>query len=117
GKSINQNVVDLIKQLRNEDYKTGLLSNNSKDGANKMRATGIDKYFDVFVVSAEAGMMKPDRKIFELFEKQLGVQLQELVFIDDANKSLSAARECGFTPILFESYEQLVGTLKKLEVL
>lgn len=117
GKSINQNVVDLIKQLRNKGYKTGLLSNNSKDAADKMRATGIGEYFDVFIVSAEVGMMKPDVQIFELFANQLDVKLHELIFVDDAQRSLSSASECGFTPVLFKSYEQLVDNLHKLKIL
>lgn len=117
GKSINENVVDLVKQLRRKSYKTGLLSNNSIDGANAMRATGIERYFDTFTVSAEVGLMKPDVKIYELFADQLDVKLQELVFIDDSKRSLSVSEECGFTPILFESHEKLVEDLHKLEVL
>lgn len=117
GRSINENVVDLVKQLRRKSYKTGLLSNNSMDGANAMRATGISRYFDTFIVSAEVGLMKPDVKIYELFADQLDIKLQELVFIDDSKRSLSASVECGFTPILFESYEKLVEDLHKLEVL
>lgn len=116
SKSTNQNVIDIVAKLRNKGYKTGLLSNNSQTAANKMREDGIDKDFDVFIVSAEVGMMKPDKEIFELFANQLEVDLPELIFIDDASKSLSTADECGFTPILFESYEQLTNDLQKLEV-
>ena len=82
-----------------------------------MRADGLDKHFDVFIVSAEVGVMKPDPEIFNLFAERLGVTLPELVFIDDSKRSLSAAVECGFEPVLFESYEQLVQSLNKRGIL
>lgn len=117
GKSTNQNMINLIVDLREKGYKTGLLSNNSQIAADKMREDGIDKYFDSFIVSAEVSLMKPDKAIFELFAKQLEVEIEELIFIDDASRSLSTADECGFTPILFESYGQLTDKLKELKVL
>jgi len=44
------------------------------------------------------------------------VSLNELVFIDDSPTSLVDAEEVGYTPILFESYEQLVADLRKLNI-
>lgn len=117
AKQTNQEVLELIDTLRAKGYKTGLLSNNNQQAADKMRADGLDKHFDVFIVSAEVGVMKPDPEIFNLFAERLGVTLPELVFIDDSKRSLSAAEECGFEPVLFESYEQLVQSLNKRGIL
>jgi hypothetical protein len=113
AKQTNQEVLELIDRLRAKGYKTGLLSNNNQQAADKMRTDGLDKHFDVFIVSAEVGVMKPDPEIFNLFAERLGVKLPELVFIDDSKRSLSASEECGFAPVLFESYEQLVKELSK----
>lgn len=116
-KSINQDVLNLVDRLRQAGYKTGLLSNNTIAAANMMRESGIDKHFDAFIVSAEVGMMKPDPNIYALLCQQLSVQQSELVFIDDSRRSLSTAKECGFTPVLFTDYETLIGDFKRLTVL
>lgn len=115
--SLNQNVLDLVDKLRVLGYKTGLLSNNTHEKAAIMREKGLDSHFDVFHISAETSFVKPELEAFSHLAEGLGVQLDELIFIDDAEKSLSTAEECGFTPILFESYEQLTKELTKLGIL
>lgn len=52
----------------------------------------------------------------ELFDK-LGVAPEELIFVDDAEKSLEKAPEIGFTPILFNNTKELKGKLVELGVL
>ena len=115
--SLNQEVLDLVDRLRASGYKVGLLSNNTHEKAAMMREKGLEKHFDVFDISAETGLVKPEKEAFQHLSNELGVRLEELVFIDDSEKSLSTAKECGFTPILFESYEQLVCELTKLGIL
>lgn len=117
AKQTNREVLELVDTLRTKGYKAGLLSNNSQQAADKMRADGLDKHFDAFIVSAEVGVMKPDPAIFNLFAERLEVELPELVFIDDSKRSLSASEECGFVPVLFESHERLLENLKSLTVL
>lgn len=116
-KSINSNVLDLVDKLRDKGYKTGLLSNNSLEAADKMREAGVDTHFDAFVVSAEVGVMKPDAAVFHLLCEKLGIKPDELVFVDDAEKSLSTASEIGYTPVLFTSYDNLIEQLRELHVL
>lgn len=113
----NQDVLDLVDDLRQKGYKTGLLSNNAHEAAAQMRQNGIDTHFDVFQVSAETGLVKPEPAAFESFASALGTRLSELIFIDDSSKSLSTATECGFTPILFTSYAHLHKALTDLGIL
>ncbi|MDZ7744626.1 MAG: HAD family phosphatase [Candidatus Saccharibacteria bacterium] len=113
----NYHVLKLADQLRTKGYKVGLLSNNSQEKADMMRQKGLDKHFDVFHISAETGFVKPEPEAFNIFAKDLGVELKELIFIDDSEKSLSTANVCGYTPILFDSYQQLVLYLKEKDVL
>ncbi len=82
-----------------------------------MREKGLDKHFDVFHISAETALVKPEPDAFKHLANELGVEIKELVYIDDSEKSLSTSKECGFTPVLFESYEQLVNDLTRLDVL
>lgn len=114
---VDQDMLALADELRDKGYKTGLLSNTTADNGRKMRALGVDKHFDVFHISAETKLMKPNPEAFKHLAEELEVQPQEMVFIDDADKSLSTANEIGFTPVLFESYEKLLGQLGELEIL
>jgi len=113
---INTDIIELVDTLRNKGYRVGLLSNNTVEKAEKIRTHDIERHFDVFHISAETGFVKPDQKAFEQFAQDLGVELSELIFIDDSEKSLSTASECGYTPILFGDYSQLLNELNKLGI-
>jgi HAD superfamily hydrolase (TIGR01509 family) len=115
--NLNQDILDLVDKLRTLGYKVGLLSNNTHEKAAMMREKGLDKHFDVFHISAETALVKPEPEAFRYLADELGIEIRELVFIDDSEKSLSTSRECEFTPILFESYEQLENELTKLGIL
>lgn len=66
-------------------------------------------YFDVFISSAEVGLRKPDRKIYELAVKKLdefdrqkggtGIKAEDILFLDDIGENLKTAREMGMRTI------------------
>ena len=113
---VNQQIISLIDQVRERGYKVGLLSNASGEVANNIKTLDLAGHFDLFLFSAEIGVQKPDRKAFEQLAQSLAVDLSELVFIDDSERSLVRAEEIGFTPILFETYDKLVTDLKALGI-
>ena len=114
--NLNPDMLALVDRLRANGYKVGLLSNNSADNAALMRERGLDKRFEVLDISVETGLVKPNPEAFIHLAQGLGVDVQDLIFIDDSPKSLSTAEETGFTPILFDNYEQLVKDLQALGV-
>ena len=116
NQSLNSNMLELVDTLRKSGYKVGLLSNNTLDEEAKMMSFHLEQHFDVLHVSASTGFVKPEPEAFNTFIKDLGVAMDELVFIDDSEKSLSTAKECGYTPILFKSYEQLIAALQQLGI-
>lgn len=113
---LNSDVLDLVDQLRIAGYRVGLLSNNSKEKGDEMRDLGVDQHFDVFHVSAETGLVKPEPAAFRYFSDELAVDMTELIFIDDTEKSLSTAEECGFTPMLYEDLSHCINRLKELGI-
>lgn len=113
---INFKIIDLVDNLKKKGYRVGLLSNNTLKAGKDLRGLGIDKHFDVFHISAETRLVKPELEAFELFVSELGVQTNELIFIDDAEKSLSTSKECGFTPVLYTGYDNLLDQLKSLGI-
>jgi len=116
NRSPNHEVIELAQKLKSKGLKVGILSNNSTEMAYKMRKE-LGDIFEVIHVSAETGYVKPEPAGFRYFADALGVSLDELIFIDDAENSLKTAKGCGFKDILFTSHEQLYNDLKKLRVL
>jgi len=108
---INVDVLNLVDFLKAKGYKVGLLSNLSSKLAVDLRKVGIDKHFDVTLISTEIGFVKPEKAAFELLAQKLGVAMNEMLFIDDTEQSLSSSKELGFCPILFTNYDKLRSDL------
>ncbi len=114
---LNLRVLDLIRQVRKR-CKTGLLSDNYKEMVEFIRKKiTLTEYFDVAVFSNEAGIKKPDRKIFELATAKLGVKPQDCVFVDDREDNIFTARNMGMAAIKFEGSEKLEAGLRNAGVL
>jgi len=114
---VNQDVVQLMDELRATGYKIGLLSNYASGLREKLAVQGITEYFDAIGISSEIGLMKPHPEVFHRFCALLEIQPQELVFIDDAQKSLEGADTIGYTPLLFRNSADLRQELLALGVL
>ena len=78
-------------------FATAILS-NSADGARReeQRRYGFEQLVDVIVYSHEVGVAKPDPAIFSLTQERLGVEAHEIVFLDDHDPHVQAARSCGW---------------------
>ena len=114
---INLNMLNLIDDLRRRGFKVGMFSNFTKEVAIEMRKNGLDKHFDVFLISAEVGYAKPNIEAFILLAEKMGILPTELIFIDDTKESLSSSKQVGFHPILFRDYESLIKELTSLGIL
>ncbi len=95
-------------------YRTALLS-NSFDGA---REREQDRYHfaemvDFIIYSHEVGLAKPDPRIYALTSQRLGVQPQEIVFLDDAERNVAAAAAYGFHAILYHNNAQAIAEIDR----
>ncbi len=114
---INEPMLPFISLLKKKGYSVGLFSNNSVAGAMEARSYGVDTLFPIALFSAEIGYMKPHKEGFEILAEKLGVQLSEMVFIDDAAKSLEKASEIGYTPILYKNMSSLLDEFVQKDIL
>lgn len=96
-------------------YRTALLS-NSFSGARKREQERyhFDEMTDLILYSHEEGIAKPERRIFELTCERLDVQPDEIVFLDDYEPHVAAAREYGIHAILFENNAQANEAVKQV---
>lgn len=81
----------------------GVVSNNLlAEQQQKMRDCGLDRHCDVLVVSEEAGVSKPDPRIFEIALERLQCRAEEAVMVGDSwSADVEGARAAGIRPIWF----------------
>ena len=113
-KKVNWELIEIIKDLKNKNYKIGLMSNNSTGLRQKLINQDIIDLFDIVIISGEVGFQKPSPEIFEILFNKLGVKNHELIFIDDTKQSLAGAEKIGYAPILFESNRKLKEELSEI---
>ncbi len=63
------------------------------------------RHFRGYVVSYQAGFLKPDRRIFELALDKAGAAAGETLFVDDAMSNVEAARILGIDAFQFAGAE------------
>ncbi|MBV9044721.1 MAG: HAD-IA family hydrolase, partial [Alphaproteobacteria bacterium] len=98
---------------------TGCITNNMPHNAAGGTAAGrslysqdIMKMFDVVIESAKIGIRKPNPEIYKLMCKQLGVEPNECVFLDDLGPNLKPAKAMGMITIKVESGPQAIKELE-----
>lgn len=106
GDRLDQELCDYIRGLR-PCYLTGMLSNNwSPEGRAMAQKLGIADCFDVFVTSAEVGVMKPDPRIYQITLDRLGLSPPEAIFVDDFVENVETARRLGMGGVHFVEPDQ-----------
>lgn len=116
SRKINSELIDFFPILRRQNYKVAIFSNNTA----RLRQQLIDKKIinlvDEAIISGEIGFQKPSKEAFAVLFQKLSLQPEEVIFIDDAPKSLETAGEIGYTPILFEGNAKLKNDLRELGI-
>ena len=104
---LNWGLIEIIKDLKKKNYKIGLLSNYSITLRQKLTRLNIADLFDEIIISSEVKYQKPQPEIFDIISKKLGITNNEMVFIDDTQRSLEGAESMGYIPILFINNQKL----------
>jgi putative hydrolase of the HAD superfamily len=85
---------------------TGVVTNNvAAEQRHKIAACGFGPFLDAVVISEEAGVTKPDPRIFGAALDRLGRPAGEAVMIGDAwDTDIAGARAAGIRPIWFNRF-------------
>lgn len=101
----NQQLLDYVSQLSSK-YKTAILSNANVGTVQRVLSREQLELFDVTVVSAEVGMIKPQPEIYHYVADKLGVKPSECVFTDDIPSYIEAAKAVGMEGVLYKDFRQ-----------
>ncbi len=110
----NEELIAYFRALRPR-YRTAILSNSFLGAREQEEARyGFTSMVDVAIYSHEEGMHKPDPRIFALASERLGIPPAEIVFLDDLQPNVDAARARGFQAVLFTGTPQAIADIEAL---
>lgn len=97
------------------NYMTGIIS-NSFVGAREREEElyGFQQMTDMIIYSHEVGISKPNRQIYELACKHLDIQPKEMIFLDDFQPNVEAARDIGIHAVLFSNTTQAIEEIEEI---
>lgn len=100
--------------LKTRGFLIGLLSNTKVPVMNFIKNRRIYKCIDKMTCSCEAGFRKPEREIYELALKKLGVKPVESIFVDDIKEYVEKAGKIGINSILFSNTRQVIKDISEI---
>jgi putative hydrolase of the HAD superfamily len=114
GDRLDEELVDLIRYLRGQGYRTALLSNAPPEMEAYIEELGIADAFDVIVISGDEGVTKPAPEIYDRTLGRLDVAPEEAVFVDDMRVNVEAAHRLGLQATRFRGLAPLRVWLEDL---
>ena len=107
---------ELIKAVKAQDVKVGILSNEEADSplAEEIREWEFRGDVDAVVLSGEIGFGKPDRAAFQAAADAIDVIINDCVMIDDDIVNVRAAVEFGMIGILHTAFDRTSVEIQSL---
>ncbi|MBA3782314.1 MAG: HAD-IA family hydrolase [Nocardioides sp.] len=112
--TLDQPLYDWFAGLRDRGLTVGILSNSAPGAREAERLYGFEDITDDIVYSHEVGLAKPDPAIYELTARRLGVQPEEIAFLDDHAPHVEASRAAGWHGVLHEDTAASIAQLEAL---
>ena len=110
--------VDILAELREQEVPIYGLSNWSAETfAFAQRRFDFLQWFRAIFLSAEARLIKPDPRIFNSFCEKFDLRPEQIIYIDDLQHNVEAARTIGMAAIQFSDPASLREELVRFGLL
>lgn len=111
----NQPMIEWAAALQRAGIKTGVLSNigDAMEAGIRARFPWLEE-FAHHTFSHRLGIAKPDLAIYQHAAEGLGVPANAVLFIDDREENIAAAREAGMTTVQYSTHERFVEQMQQL---
>ncbi len=117
GYEVDDHVVDVVKKVRANGYKTLICTNNFPTRINGLQERfGFLDNFDVAVISSEVGAIKPQKELFEALIQKSGVSAGEIFYADDYDAAIETAAKLGIETLHYTTFEAFMSHLSELGV-
>lgn len=109
--------VELMEALIDQGRDVTMLTNFAADTfvEAKQRFAFLNRPRGV-TVSAEIGMIKPDRGIYDHHAATFGLEPAATIFIDDSQKNVDGAKAAGWQAVLFQNAKTLEADLERFGI-
>jgi putative hydrolase of the HAD superfamily len=105
-RNMNKPMVQFLADLH-KSYQTGILSNAGDQTRHVMEDIfHLDRFVDDIIISAEEGIIKPDRRIYQIALDRLGAEPDTTLFVDDYPANVKGARDLGMKAVHFIDNKQ-----------
>lgn len=112
GVQPDEAMVRAVRTARRAGVRTALVSNSW--GLHRYPHDLFDELFDGVVISAQEGMRKPSRRMYELGAERAGVAAERCVYVDDLPFNLAPAEELGMATVHHTSADTTIPQLERL---
>lgn len=82
--ALNPGALETVRML-SEHYRLGVITNGYSDSQRgRLGAAGLTPYFDPILISEEAGLAKPDARIFQMALDALDLSPVDVIYVGDS---------------------------------
>ena len=114
---IQDEIIEIIKNLKEKGYKIYMLSNTTEDTYEK-HIKNIEYLFDGIVLSYRIHHIKPNNAIYEELINKYNIDPKETLFIDDREDNIKTANKYGIKgrKVNKNDVEDIKQVLKEYEI-
>lgn len=105
-------MLDAVRRARDHGVRTALVSNSW--GVHRYPHELFGELFDGVVISAEEGIRKPSRRMYELGAERAAIAPELCVFVDDLQFNLAPAQALGMATVHHTSAATTIPELERL---
>lgn len=114
---LNDEVIDLMRELKRQGYPLYGLSNWSREKFDTVKdMLPFLPLLEDYIISGDVGVTKPHESIYKILLERIGKPAGECIFIDDSKENIEAAQKLGIRTIHYQSPEQLKRELNSLHI-
>ena len=115
---VDVRVIDMIQRLRQNKLICCLVTSQERYRAEYMKTTmGFQDAFDHLFFSCELGLQKPDHAYYQYIEKALNLEKGSILFWDDLEINVIAARENGWNAEIYTAFDEFEKTMTQYDLM
>ena len=105
--SIFPGALEFIDDMKARGIKIGICTDMTAHiQFRKIERLGLTGRLDAMITSEEAGIEKPNRRMFDMIATKLGVKNDEVIYVGDSyKKDVMGAKNAGMTPVWYLSLQ------------
>jgi putative hydrolase of the HAD superfamily len=109
----NQEMIELMRRLKDEGYRMAMLTNNVREWEPLWRSMlPVDEIFETVVDSAFVGCRKPESRIYAITLERIELPPRSCLFVDDVQVNCEGAERAGMRAVHFRDNEQAIAEIR-----